>query len=82
MVFGRTLNPNSAPLGIADASAPTFDPVLLRPQVLQMVGVGRTTLFKLIKAKKFPEPLRLSERIRGWRLSTVEKYLASLEVQS
>jgi len=81
MAFSRTLNPNSTPLGTADASAPIVDPVLLRPEVLQMVGVGRTTLFKLIKSKKFPEPLHLSERVRGWRLSTVEKYLASLEVQ-
>ncbi|WP_334026013.1 helix-turn-helix transcriptional regulator [Burkholderia gladioli] len=62
------------------ASATTAsDRILLRPEVLEMVGIGRTTLYKMVKAGTFPAPLNLTARIRGWRLSAVLKFLDSVE---
>jgi predicted DNA-binding transcriptional regulator AlpA len=58
---------------------PPIDPVLLMPEVLEIVPIGRTTLLKMVKAGTFPAPLHLTTRIRGWRLSAVEKFLASVE---
>jgi predicted DNA-binding transcriptional regulator AlpA len=55
------------------------DRMLRLPEVLRMVGIGRTTLYTLIRAKKFPAPVHLSSRIRGWRLSSIQAFLSSVE---
>ncbi len=73
------LHPESA-LSPALASTTTAsDRILLRPEVLEMVGIGRTTLYKMVKAGTFPAPLNLTARIRGWRLSAVLRFLDSVE---
>lgn len=62
----------------ADA-ATDIDRVLRLPEVLKAVGIGRTSLYKMVKAGTFPAPLHLSERMRGWRLSAIHQFLASVE---
>lgn len=57
------------------------DRILRLPEVLQTIGVGRTTLYKMIADGRFPAGIHISERIRGWRLSTILKFLASVEMQ-
>lgn len=44
--------------------------------VLAVVGVSRSTLFRLIAAGEFPRPVALSERTRAWPSSEVEKWIA------
>lgn len=62
------------------APAPTkIDRIARMPEVLALVGVGRTTLYKMVRDGRFPAPLHLSSRIRGWRLSSIQQFLASLE---
>lgn len=68
------------------AYSPTFalataasDRILLQSEVLDMVRIGRTTLYKMVKAGTFPAPLHLTKRIRGWKLSAVQQFLASVE---
>lgn len=58
---------------------PAIDPILLLPEVLASVRIGRTTLYKMIKDGTFPAPLHLSPRIRGWRLSAIHQFLNSAE---
>jgi predicted DNA-binding transcriptional regulator AlpA len=60
-------------------SAPPADRILRLPEVIETVRIGRTSLYKMIKAGTFPAPLHLSERIRGWRLSAILQFLASVE---
>jgi predicted DNA-binding transcriptional regulator AlpA len=64
-----------------DAGVRVTDRVLRLPEVLAMVGIGRTLLLSMVKTGEFPAPLRLSARIRAWRLSAVEAFLASKEVE-
>lgn len=58
-----------------------IDRVLRLPEVLAMVGIGRTLLLEMVKTGEFPAPLRISTRIRAWRCSAVEAFLASKEAE-
>lgn len=52
------------------------DGFLRLPDVLQVVNLSRTTLYRRISAGEFPEPYDLGGRASGWRRSEVEKWLA------
>ncbi|TAM01409.1 MAG: AlpA family phage regulatory protein [Paraburkholderia sp.] len=68
-------------IALANESAPPTDRILRLPEVLEIVGIGRTSLYGMVKTGRFPAPLHLSERMRGWKLSAILKYLASLEAE-
>jgi prophage regulatory protein len=53
------------------------DPIWRRRTVLAQVGVSNSTLHAWIKAGRFPPPLELGPRARGWRRSVVEAFLAN-----
>lgn len=44
-------------------------------QVLEMIGVGRTTLWKMVQAGSFPRPVRITERSSGYLLDAVEEWM-------
>jgi predicted DNA-binding transcriptional regulator AlpA len=46
------------------------------PDVIEMTGLARSTILKLVKSGQFPQPLQLSPRTVGWRVAAVEKWLA------
>ncbi|WP_133647766.1 helix-turn-helix transcriptional regulator [Paraburkholderia flava] len=84
--FGRQTSDNIAtPLQqpqfqtrvMTGASVP--DRILRLPEVLAMVGIGRTLLLTMVREGEFPAPLRITARIRGWRLSAIQQFLDSLE---
>jgi predicted DNA-binding transcriptional regulator AlpA len=64
------------------AGFPVPDRILRLHEVLHIVGFGRSTLMLLVKQKKFEQPIRLSERTRGWRLSTVLAFIAAREQET
>ncbi|MFM0434862.1 AlpA family phage regulatory protein [Paraburkholderia strydomiana] len=75
--------PLTAPLRAGPTQAPALqvpDRILRLPEVLAMVGIGRTCLLAMVAAQEFPAPLKLTARIRGWRLSAIEAFLASKEL--
>ena len=48
----------------------------LRPrQVLEMIGVSRTTLWRMVRAGHFPRPVCITERNRGYLLTSVEAWM-------
>ncbi len=51
--------------------------ILRRAEVLHYVGLGKTTLYKLISQGEFPRPVRLGRRAVGWRVEEVEAWLFS-----
>lgn len=51
--------------------------ILRLPAVLRTTGLSRTTVWRLVKANKFPAPVRLSARAIGWRHSEIEGWLRS-----
>ena len=46
-------------------------------RVLEMIGVSRTTLWRMVQAGTFPRPVRITERNRGYDIETVEAWMTS-----
>lgn len=61
-----------------NASAPAVQRNFLADEVCQMLNIGRTTLYKLVKSGELV-PLRITARIRIWPESTIAAFLASKE---
>jgi predicted DNA-binding transcriptional regulator AlpA len=49
--------------------------LLRQPQVLSLVPFSRATLFRSIKADKFPRPVKLSERVSAWRSEDIQAWM-------
>jgi len=64
------------------AEAAPIDRIARLPEVLLITGLGRTTLLKMVGEGRFPAPLHLSPRVRGWRLSAVLAYIEAREKES
>ena len=47
-----------------------------QPAVLRVVPFSRSTLWKKIKSREFPAPVKLSERVTAWEVSAVRKWIA------
>ena len=51
----------------------------IRPrQVLEMIGVSRTTLWRMVREGSFPQPVRITARdngARGYLLEAVESWM-------
>ena len=57
------------------ASTNPASTILRRPKVLERTGLKYSTLDRMIAAKKFPAPLRLSAHTVGWLESSVEQWI-------
>jgi len=44
-------------------------------QVLEMIGVCRTTLWEMVRDGAFPQPVRITERTSGYLLEAVEQWM-------
>lgn len=56
----------------------TDDPYITMAEILADLHIGRSTLYRLIEADKFPKPVHIGNRNR-WRRSILENYKESLE---
>ncbi|MGY0193856.1 helix-turn-helix transcriptional regulator [Leptothrix sp. BB-4] len=55
----------------------TDSAVLLRiSAVTRLVGLGRSTIYRLMAESRFPTPVRLSTRAIAWRRSDLERWSA------
>ena len=49
---------------------------LLRlPEVLELCGMSRSSLYRMIAGGKFPAPVKISERAVGWRKKDILDWL-------
>lgn len=53
------------------------DAIVRLPVVLSVVPIGQTTWEAGIKTGRFPRPVRLTARTRGWRVGAIRAVLAS-----
>jgi prophage regulatory protein len=69
----------AAPLANSSAPAPRAvlpDTGFLRqPQVLSFVPISKSTLWRRVQARTFPEPVKLSERVTVWRAEDVRRWI-------
>lgn len=45
-------------------------------QVLAFVPISKSTLWRRIQARTFPEPIKLSERVTVWRAEDIRRWIA------
>ena len=53
------------------------DQFLRLDAVRSRTGLGRSTIYRLIAASRFPRPVQLSDRAVGWRKSDLDRWSAS-----
>lgn len=46
-------------------------------EVIKRTGLGKTSLYKFIKAKTFPQPIALGERAVGWVEAEVDQWITA-----
>ena len=49
---------------------------LRQPQVLTFVPISKSTLWRRIQARTFPEPVKLSKRVTVWRAEDIRRWIA------
>jgi prophage regulatory protein len=51
--------------------------VILRlPELRKRIGLGRSSIYALVKQGSFPRPIPLSRRAVGWLQSDIEQWIA------
>jgi prophage regulatory protein len=59
------------------ANASEIETRLIRlPEVQRLTGLGRSQVYALALAGKFPAPLKLSERCSAWRETAVRAWIS------
>ena len=53
--------------------------IVRRDEVSKLTGLARATIYKKVGDGSFPQPIRLSARSVGWRLSDIVTWLEAPE---
>ena len=48
---------------------------LRQSQVLRFVPISKSTLWRRVRARTFPEPVKLSERVTVWRAEDIRRWI-------
>ena len=56
-----------------------MDALLTRREVERLTGLSCTTIYRLMRAGTFPEPIRIGPRAVRWHASEIESYRESKE---
>ena len=51
--------------------------VIRLPEVCKSTGLARSTIYKLISEKKFPQQIKLTTKSSGWLVSEVEEWITN-----
>lgn len=55
---------------------------LRQSQVLKFVPISKSTLWRRVKVRTFPAPVKLSERITVWRVEDIRQWIAEQAVRA
>lgn len=55
-----------------------MDRLLRLRQICEVLGLGKTQVYAMVKEQRLPEPVRLSHRAVAWRASEVQDFIVSL----
>lgn len=68
------VQPADPPAAAPSAALPDTG-FLRQPQVLSFVPISKSTLWRRVQARTFPEPVKLSERVTVWRAEDVRHWI-------
>jgi prophage regulatory protein len=68
--------PKSVPAPDTAESRPSYraGSLLRLADVRELLGISRSTVYKLLSVGRFPKPIRLGPRIVRWRLEAIESW--------
>lgn len=66
------------PARAIDQPPSQLDRLLREPEVKAATGLSRSQRHRMVKAGKFPAPVRIGERASAWRQSQIAEWLAGL----
>jgi len=50
-------------------------PLLLRlPAVMKLTGLGRSTIYRMVAERRFPTPVRITNRAVAWRRADLDQW--------
>jgi len=52
------------------------DPILRPREAAKYLGIGKSSLYRLIESGDLPRPIKLTKQSSGWRLSTLDAFIA------
>ncbi|MGN6529214.1 MAG: helix-turn-helix transcriptional regulator [Burkholderiaceae bacterium] len=55
---------------------------LREAQVLVLLQVSRSTLYRWVQAGHFPQPVQLSNRVKAWRTESVRNWVVAQQQSS
>lgn len=50
---------------------------LRQAQVLQFIPISKSTLWRHVQTRTFPEPVKLSPRVTVWRVEDIRQWIAA-----
>lgn len=53
--------------------------ILRCPDVVRLTGLSKATVYREVKAGRFPAPIKLTSRRVGWKLTSIQRWVASRE---
>ncbi len=64
---------------IANSVGWTSPPVVTRflrlPEVMKMIGLGRSKIYQMVQSGEFPRPRKLGRRVSVWLLEEVQLWM-------
>ena len=51
--------------------------IIRTEDLTRRLGLSRATIFRKVKAGRFPAPIKISQRAIGWRIDDVEAWIAA-----
>ena len=70
------LDSNIPPEGTVIPSVPALERFIGRKEVLILIGISNATLWRWIKAGRFPAPLKIGKKKVAWRSSVLAAWIA------
>lgn len=67
-----------APIRVADA-VECFDPLLELKTVAKLTTLSPRQILRMVRAEKFPKPIKISDQRKAWRSSAVRTFIEEKE---
>lgn len=62
--------------GTVIPAAPALERLIGRKEALLLIGISNATLWRWIKAGRFPAPMKIGKKKVAWRSSVLAKWIA------
>ena len=74
------LDPDIPPEGTVIPARPALERLIGRKEALILIGISNATLWRWIKAGRFPAPLKIGKKKVAWRSSVLATWIAQRTV--